>query len=105
MNPRNTVFDAKRLIGRQFKDTSVQSDMKHFPFTVKPGSDGKRLVEVELKGETKSFQAEEISAMVLGKMKQTAESYLGEEVKQAVVTCPAYFNDSQRAATKDAGTI
>ena len=104
-NPRNTVFDAKRLIGRKFNDPTVQSDMKHWPFTVKEGSAGKPLIEVEHKGETKTFAAEEISAMVLQKMKTTAEAYLGTEVKEAVITVPAYFNDSQRQATKDAGAI
>lgn len=104
-NPRNTVFDAKRLIGRKFNDPTVQSDMKHWPFTVKEGSTGKPLIEVEHKGETKTFAAEEISAMVLQKMKTTAEAYLGTEVKEAVITVPAYFNDSQRQATKDAGAI
>ena len=105
MNPHNTVFDAKRLIGRKFDDPSVQSDMKHWPFTLKSGPEGKPIIEVEYKGETKTFSAEEISSMVLTKMKQIAEAYLGKEVKNAVITVPAYFNDSQRQATKDAGTI
>ena len=105
MNPHNTVFDAKRLIGRKFDDPSVQSDMKHWPFTLKPGTEGKPTIEVEYKGEKKTFSAEEISSMVLTKMKQIAEAYLGKEVKNAVITVPAYFNDSQRQATKDAGTI
>jgi L1 cell adhesion molecule like protein len=105
MNPQNTVFDAKRLIGRKFDDPSVQSDMKHWPFTLKSGADGKPMIEVEYKGEKKTFSAEEISSMVLGKMKQIAEAYLGKEVKNAVITVPAYFNDSQRQATKDAGVI
>jgi len=104
-NPRNTVFDAKRLIGRRFDDSIVQTDMKHWPFTVKPGNGNKPQIEVEFKGERKTFMPEEISAMVLTKMKQTAESYLGCEVKDAVITVPAYFNDSQRQATKDAGAI
>ena len=104
-NPRNTVFDAKRLIGRKFDDSTVKSDMEHWPFTVKPGSGNKPQIEVDFKGERKTFQPEEISAMVLTKMKQTAESYLGCEVKDAVITVPAYFNDSQRQATKDAGAI
>jgi L1 cell adhesion molecule like protein len=104
-NPRNTVFDAKRLIGRKFDDSSVQTNMSHWPFMVKPGSGNKPLIEVDFKGERTSFQPEEISAMVLTKMKQTAEMYLGCEVKDAVITVPAYFNDSQRQATKDAGTI
>jgi L1 cell adhesion molecule like protein len=104
-NTKNTVFDAKRLIGRKFNDTSVQSDMKHWPFTVKEKSGGKPAIEVDFKGERKEFLPEEISAMVLTKMKQTAEAYLGSEVKDAVITVPAYFNDSQRQATKDAGAI
>lgn len=105
MNASNTVFDAKRLIGRKFTDSSVTEDMKHFPFTIVPGTGGTPIIEVEYKGEKKQFKAEEISAMVLGKMKDIAEAYLGKEVKNAVVTVPAYFNDSQRQATKDAGAI
>merc|ERR1711861_119283 len=105
MNPLNTVFDAKRLIGRNFDDPDVQKDMKHWPFTVKKGPSGKPMIEVQYKGESKEFGAEEISAMVLTKMKTVAEAYLGTDVKHAVVTVPAYFNDSQRQATKDAGTI
>merc|ERR1712232_850389 len=104
MNPTNTIFDAKRLIGRQFQDRTVQSDMKHWPFQV-TNAGGKPRLAVEYKAEDKSFTPEEISAMVLTKMKETAESYLGQEVKDAVVTVPAYFNDSQRQATKDAGVI
>merc|ERR1712188_195734 len=105
MNPRNTVFDAKRLIGRKFGDSSVQSDCKLLPYKIVAGTGDKPLIDVEFKGERKSFSAEEISSMVLIKMKETAESYLGQEVKDAVVTVPAYFNDSQRQATKDAGVI
>ena len=105
MNPTNTVFDAKRLIGRKFDDPSVQSDMKHWPVTLKAGPEGKPLIEVTYKGERKTFSPEEISSMVLTKMKQIAEAYLGKEVKNAVITVPAYFNDSQRQATKDAGVI
>ncbi|KYO39015.1 hypothetical protein Y1Q_0022594 [Alligator mississippiensis] len=104
MNPTNTVFDAKRLIGRRFDDSVVQSDMKHWPFTVVNDA-GRPKVQVEYKGETKSFYPEEISSMVLTKMKEIAEAYLGKTVTNAVVTVPAYFNDSQRQATKDAGTI
>ncbi|KAI0693276.1 heat shock cognate 70 [Cytidiella melzeri] len=104
MNPSNTVFDAKRLIGRKFDDPEVQSDMKHFTFKV-INKATKPYIEVEYRGETKQFSPEEISSMVLLKMKETAESYLGQTVKDAVVTVPAYFNDSQRQATKDAGTI
>ena len=105
MNAHNTVFDAKRLIGRKFTDASVQADMKHWPFKVVSGVGGTPIIEVEYKGETKQFKAEEISSMVLSKMKEIAEAYLGKEVKNAVVTVPAYFNDSQRQATKDAGAI
>uniref|UniRef100_W5ME70 Heat shock cognate 71 kDa protein n=1 Tax=Lepisosteus oculatus TaxID=7918 RepID=W5ME70_LEPOC len=104
MNPTNTVFDAKRLIGRRFDDAVVQSDMKHWPFTVINDSTRPK-VQVEYKGETKSFYPEEVSSMVLTKMKEIAEAYLGKTVTNAVVTVPAYFNDSQRQATKDAGTI
>ncbi|KAL2116292.1 hypothetical protein VTJ04DRAFT_8459 [Mycothermus thermophilus] len=104
MNPHNTVFDAKRLIGRKFNDPEVQSDMKHFPFKV-IDRNGKPVIQVEFKGETKVFTPEEISSMVLTKMKETAESYLGGTVTNAVITVPAYFNDSQRQATKDAGLI
>jgi len=104
MNPTNTIFDAKRLIGRNFTDTTVQSDMKHWPFKVTNVA-GKPKLVVEYKSEEKNFTPEEISSMVLTKMKETAESYLGHEVKDAVVTVPAYFNDSQRQATKDAGVI
>jgi L1 cell adhesion molecule like protein len=105
MNPTNTIFDAKRLIGRKFNDTVVQSDMKLWPFTVVDSGNNKPKVQVEYKGETKTFSPEEISSMVLSRMKSTAEAYLGEEVKKAVITVPAYFNDSQRQATKDAGAI
>jgi len=105
MNAVNTVFDAKRLIGRTFTDAGVQADMKHWPFKVVSGPGGTPIIEVEYKGETKQFKAEEISSMVLTKMKEIAEAYLGKEVKNAVVTVPAYFNDSQRQATKDAGSI
>lgn len=104
MNPVNTIFDAKRLIGRKFDEHNVQADMKHWPFTV-VSIEGKPKIQVEYKGETKSFFPEEISSMVLTKMKETAEAYLGKTVTNAVVTVPAYFNDSQRQATKDAGTI
>jgi L1 cell adhesion molecule like protein len=105
MNAENTVFDAKRLIGRKFTDPGVQGDMKHWPFKVTSGPGGTPIIEVDYKGESKKFKAEEISSMVLNKMKDIAEAYLGKEVKNAVVTVPAYFNDSQRQATKDAGSI
>ena len=104
-NPENTVFDAKRLIGRKFDDKDIQADIKHWPFKVEPGVDGKPLIVVNYMGESKKFQPEQISSMVLIKMKETAEAYLNKKVKDAVVTVPAYFNDSQRQATKDAGTI
>jgi len=104
MNPTNTIFDAKRLIGRKIDDAGVQSDMKHWPFKV-ISDGGKPKLEVEYKGENKSFFPEEISSMVLVKMKEIAEAYLGGTVSNAVITVPAYFNDSQRQATKDAGVI
>eukprot|EP00667_Euglena_gracilis_P003643 EG_transcript_3655 len=105
MNPENTVFDAKRLIGRKIMDPDVQADMKNWPFKVLPMGDDKPGIVVSYKGETKRFSPEEISAMVLTKMKETAESFLGSTVTKAVITVPAYFNDSQRQATKDAGAI
>jgi len=104
MNPTNTVFDAKRLIGRKFEDSAVQRDMKHWPFKVISDSKKPKL-QVDYKCETKTFTPEEISSMILTKMKETAEAYLGQTVTDAVVTVPAYFNDSQRQATKDAGVI
>jgi heat shock protein 1/8 len=104
MNPENTVFDAKRLIGRKFNDATVQADMKHWPFKVIE-KDGKPTIQVKFKGETKIFLPEEVSSMVLTKMREIAETYLGKPIKDAVVTVPAYFNDAQRQATKDAGTI
>jgi len=103
-NPENTVFDAKRLIGREFKDTTVQNDMKYWPFQV-VDKNSKPHVKITSNNEVKLFAAEEISAMVLGKMKEIAEAYLGKKVTHAVVTVPAYFNDAQRQATKDAGII
>lgn len=105
MNPENTVFDAKRLIGMNYNDSSVQRDLKYFSYTVKPDKSGKPKIHVRHKNEDKEFFAEEISSMVLGKMKEIAEQYLGETVDKAVITVPAYFNDSQRQATKDAGKI
>ena len=104
MNPTNTIFDAKRLIGRKFNDSTVTKDMKHWSFNVVNDAT-KPKVQVEYKCENKTFSPEEISSMVLTKMKETAEAYLGQKVKDAVVTVPAYFNDSQRQATKDAGVI
>jgi len=100
----NFFTDAKRLIGRRFDDTTVQADMKHWPFTV-ISDGGKPKIQVQYKGEAKTFFPEEISSMVLTKMKETAEAYLGKTVTSAVITVPAYFNDSQRQATKDSGAI
>lgn len=104
MNPRNTVFDAKRLIGRRYDDPDVKKDMTHWPFQVIEKA-GSPFIQVEYLGETKTFSPQEISSMVLTKMKEIAESKLGKTVKKAVITVPAYFNDSQRLATKDAGAI
>ena len=104
-NPTNTVFDAKRLIGRNFSDSTVQSDIKRLHYDVVRNKDGKPEIKVMYKGEERIFQPEEISSMVLVKMKEIAESFIGSEVKDAVITVPAYFNDSQRQATKDAGLI
>ncbi|KAJ4718661.1 heat shock 70 kDa protein [Melia azedarach] len=102
MNPQNTVFDAKRLIGRRFSDPSVQSDMRHWPFKVVSGPGDKPMIVVQYKGEEKQFSPEEISSMVLTKMKEIAEAFLGHTVKNAVITVPAYFNDSQRQAKRQA---
>ncbi|KAG2232141.1 hypothetical protein INT48_008883 [Thamnidium elegans] len=104
MNPHNTVFDAKRMIGRRFADAEIQADMKHWPFKV-IDKEGKPNIEVEFKGEKKTFTPEEISSMILVKMKETSEAYLGGTIDSAVITVPAYFNDSQRQATKDSGAI
>jgi len=103
-NPKNTVFDAKRLIGQKFNDPTTQADMKHFTYDV-IDKENKPYIQVEFRGEQKVFSPEEISAMILTKMKEIAEAYLNEKVTDAVITVPAYFNDSQRQATKDAGTI
>lgn len=104
-NPFNTVFDVKRLIGRKFSDASVQRDSKLLPYQIVQGDGDKPLVSVNVGSETKTFAPEEISAMVLRKMKEVAETFLGERIEHAVVTVPAYFNDAQRQATKDAGVI
>merc|ERR1711871_1238173 len=104
INPTNTVFDVKRLIGREFKDDTVQKDIKLLPYDIKDKG-GKPYVEVEVKGSRKQYSPEEVSAMILGKMREIAESFLGKKIGNAVVTVPAYFNDAQRQATKDAGTI
>lgn len=105
MNPQNTVYDAKRLIGRKFSDETVQKDVKLLPYTIKGDKNDKPQIEVEYMGTTKTFHPEEIGAAVLTKMKEIAETYLGQKVSKAVITVPAYFNDSQRQATKDAGLI
>ncbi|KAK2976862.1 hypothetical protein RJ640_009313 [Escallonia rubra] len=105
MNPINTVFDAKRLIGRRFSDTSVQSDMKLWPFKVICGADDKPMIAIKYKGKEKQLAPEEVSSMVLVKMREIAEAFLGSKIKNAVITVPAYFSDSQRQATKDAGAI
>ena len=105
MNITNTIFDAKRLVGRKFNDPYIQNDIKHWPFKVVNDGHNNPVIEATYKNELKKFTPEEISAMVLTKMKETAESYLGETVKDAVITVPAYFNDAQRKATKDAGLI
>merc|ERR1712203_579056 len=104
INPSQTLFDVKRLIGRRFKDSTVQKDIKLLPFKIVDKA-GKPQIEVKVKGEDKQMGPEEVSSMVLTKMKETAENYLGKEVKHAVITVPAYFNDAQRQATKDAGVI
>jgi heat shock protein 1/8 len=107
MNPTNTIFDAKRLIGRKFSDPTIQHDISHWPFKVISGAGDKPMIQIEFKGELKTFAPEEVSSMVLIKMREIAQAYVGNDkpVKKAVVTVPAYFNDSQRQATKDAGVI
>jgi L1 cell adhesion molecule like protein len=104
-NSNNTVYDTKRLIGRKFTDQVVKDELKNLSYNVKKGPDDKPYIEVKYKGEDKTFSPEEISSMVLSKMKEIAESYIGHDVKKAVITVPAYFNDAQRQATKDAGAI
>ncbi|KAH7903345.1 heat shock protein 70 family, partial [Hygrophoropsis aurantiaca] len=105
VNSQNTVFAFKRLIGRQFKDKEVQDDMKHWPFGVVPKGDGRPAVSVDNDGKKQEYSAEELSSFVLTKMKQTAEQFLNKKINHAVITVPAYFNDAQRQATKDAGQI
>ena len=105
MNPKNTVYDTKRLIGRKYTDDVVQKDVKHWAFAVSGDKDNKPLINVKYKNEDKTFHPEEVSAMVIQRLKETTESYLGHELKKVVITVPAYFNDSQRQATKDAGAI
>merc|ERR1712066_564199 len=104
INPSQTLFDVKRLIGRRFKDSTVQKDIKLLPYKI-VDKNSKPMISVSVKGEDKVMAPEEVSSMVLVKMKETAENYLGKEVKHAVITVPAYFNDAQRQSTKDAGTI
>merc|ERR1712224_407743 len=104
IQPTQTLFDVKRLIGRRFKDSTVQKDMKLLPFKIVEKA-GKPTISVQVSGKEKTMAPEEVSSMVLTKMKETAENYLGKEVKHAVITVPAYFNDAQRQSTKDAGTI
>ena len=103
-NPENTIFDVKRMIGRTWDDKAVQKDIQYYPFKV-INKNNKPHVQAKVSGSTKTFAPEEISAMVLGKMRDIAEAYLGKKITNAVVTVPAYFNDAQRQATKDAGTI
>ena len=106
LNPEGTIYDAKRLIGRRYDDKVVQADKKSWPFRVVPEADGKPAIEVRAQhGQTKRLLPQEVSAAVLSKMRDTAEAFLGEKVTQVVVTVPAYFNDAQRQATKDAGAI
>ena len=105
INPSNTIYDAKRLIGRKFSDQVVQDDMKLWSFNVEKDDTDRPQISVKYKDEDKKFYAEEISAMVLSHMKEIAESFLGENIKDAVITVPAYFNDSARQATKDAAII
>jgi L1 cell adhesion molecule like protein len=104
LNPTNTIYDIKRLVGRDFNDKNLQEDMKSLPYKI-VNCNGKPKVEVEFKGEVKQFTPEEISAMILTKMKDIAEAFVGKPVRDAVITVPAYFNDAQRQATKDAGII
>ncbi len=104
-NPQNTIHDIKRFMGRKFSDPIVQEEIKRVPYKVVRAEGDRIKVEVNYKGETKQFSPEEISAMILANMKETAESFLGHKVTKAVVTVPAYFNDAQRQATKDAGVI
>lgn len=103
-NPQNTIYDAKRLIGREYNDSSLQDDMKSLSYTIVNDNNSPK-IQVEYKGEEKQFTPEQVSAMILTRLKENAEGYLGEKVTDAVITVPAYFNDAQRQATKDAGAI
>jgi L1 cell adhesion molecule like protein len=105
MNPKNTIFDAKRLLGRKYSDTAVQNDIKHLPYTVKEGENEEPVICININNEERKFTPTEISAMIVGKMKQIAEDYLGSSVREAVITVPAYFNDAQRTETKKAGEL
>jgi L1 cell adhesion molecule like protein len=105
MNPKNTVYDAKRLIGRKYSDPTVQDDNKLWSFKVTGDKNDKPLINVSYKKEEKQFHPEEISAMVIQRLKETTEAYLGHPLKKVVITVPAYFNDAQRQATKDAAAI
>jgi heat shock protein 1/8 len=104
-NPLNTIYDSKRFIGRKFSDSVVQQEIKHLPYKILQTEGERCKIEVQYKNETKQFSPEELAAMILTNMKETAEAYLGHPVKNAVITVPAYFNDAQRQATKDAGAI
>lgn len=104
-HPTQTVYDSKRLIGRNYNDAEVQEDIKLWGFKVEKGPKNKPVISVDYLNETKQFTPEEISAVIVNKMKEVAEAYLGQSVYKCVITVPAYFNDAQRAATKDAGTI
>ena len=104
-NFKNTIYDSKRLIGRDFNDDEVQKDIKLWPFKVTQGDNNRPVIEVEYKEKKEKFYPEQISACILSKMKQIAKDYLGKEIKDAIITCPAYFDDLQRKATQDAGKI
>ena len=105
LNPKNTLYDIKRIIGKQYNDSKLQEDLEHYSFNIVPDNHDRPLIEVEIEGQKKTFKPEEISAMILSKMKLIAEEYLGQKVKDAVITVPAYFNDAQRTATQNAAQI
>ena len=105
INPKNTLYDIKRIIGKQYNDSQLQDDLQHYSFKIIPDTHDLPLIEIEIDGLIKTFKPEEISAMVLTKMKLIAEEYLGKKVNKAVITVPAYFNDAQRTATKNAAQI